>query len=218
MKRRSAGMTERDDLPAPAARATTRATPPAATRAAIRVVEPADTLGAPDPSGRLDARAPESFDAFYRREFVSLLVLARALVGSAQAEDVAQEAMLVAFRRWRAIAEVRSPAAYVRGICLHKAVTVVRRRALERQLWGRFGAPATVGGADLSQESGALWEAVRRLPRRQAQAMALHYALDLPVADVAEVLGCAEGTVKVHLHRARAALADTLRAAEEGRS
>jgi RNA polymerase sigma-70 factor (ECF subfamily) len=48
--------------------------------------------------------------------------------------------------------------------------------------------------------------------------MALHYALDLPVADVAEVLGCAEGTVKVHLHRARAALADTLRAAEEGRS
>jgi RNA polymerase sigma-70 factor (ECF subfamily) len=217
MKRRSAGMTERDDLPAPAARATTRATPPAATRAAIRVVEPADTLGAPDPSGRLDARAPESFDAFYRREFVSLLVLARALVGPAHAEDVAQEAMLVAFRRWRAVAEARSPAAYVRGICVHKAVTVVRRRTLERQLWGRFGAPAAVGSDDLPQESSTLWQAVRALPRRQAQAMALHYALDMSVADVAEVLGCSEGTVKVHLHRARATLAATLGTAEEER-
>jgi outer membrane protein assembly factor BamB len=41
---------------------------------------------------------------------------------------------------------------------------------------------------------------VRSLPRRQAQVVALHYLGDLPVAEIARVLGCAEGTVKAHLH------------------
>ena len=75
---------------------------------------------------------------FYRREFPRLLVLARALVGSAWAEDVAQESLMVAYRRWPTIAALQSPGGYVRGICLHKATTVVRRRTLERQILGRL--------------------------------------------------------------------------------
>jgi DNA-directed RNA polymerase specialized sigma24 family protein len=43
----------------------------------------------------------------------------------------------------------------------------------------------------------------------------LFYALDLPVAEVAATLGCAEGTVKVHLSRARKELASRLGATEE---
>ena len=69
-----------------------------------------------------------------------MLVLSRALVGAAHAEDVAQEALLVAFRRWQEIGNMRSPAGYVRGICLHKAVSVTRRRNLERQILGRLTA------------------------------------------------------------------------------
>lgn len=56
-------------------------------------------------------------------------------------------------------------------------------------------------------EDEQVWSAVRALPKRQAQVVALHYALDLSVAEVAATLGCAEGTVKAHLSRARAALA-----------
>ena len=56
---------------------------------------------------------------------------------------------------------------------------------------------------------------MRLLPRRQAQTVALFYALDMSVADIAGILGCAEGTVKVHLHRARASLAATLHQGEE---
>jgi RNA polymerase sigma-70 factor (ECF subfamily) len=44
---------------------------------------------------------------------------------------------------------------------------------------------------------------VRRLPPRQAQAVVLHYVEDLTVADIASVLGVAEGTVKALLHQAR---------------
>ena len=61
---------------------------------------------------------------------------------------------------------------------------------------------------------------VKRRPydnsRRQAQAIALHYIYDLGVADIASTLGCTEGTVKVHLSRGRAALAQRMhRSAEE---
>jgi RNA polymerase sigma-70 factor (ECF subfamily) len=160
----------------------------------------------------------EPFDAFYRREFPRLLVLSRALVGAAYAEDVAQESLLVAYRRWRSIAAMRSPAGYVRGICLHKAVSVVRRRSLEARLLGRISSN-TVWSADaLSEDSERFWKEVRALPRRQAQAVALHCALDMSVADIAEVLDCAEGTVKVHLHRARATLAASLHLGEEAQA
>jgi RNA polymerase sigma-70 factor (ECF subfamily) len=40
--------------------------------------------------------------------------------------------------------------------------------------------------------------------------VALHYLEDLSVADIARVLGCAEGTVKAHLHHGREALARRL--------
>ena len=53
----------------------------------------------------------------------------------------------------------------------------------------------------LSAEAGEFWHAVRRLPKRQAQAVALHYLEDASVAEIAAIMGCAENTVKVHLHR-----------------
>ena len=61
----------------------------------------------------------------------------------------------------------------------------------------------------------AFWELVRALPRRQAQSVALHYLFDLSVADVAATLGIAEGSVKVHLSRARQTLAARLSGQEE---
>ena len=163
----------------------------------------------------------EPFEDFYLREFPHLTVLAGALLGPAAAEDVAQESLLVAFRRWGAIGKMRSPAGYVRGICAHKATSLARRRTLERKLWRRLtaGRPEDVSADEdeLSVETRLFWSQIRALPPRQAQAAALHYALDMPVADVAEVLGCAEGTVKAHLHRARTTIAAALNLSEEHR-
>ena len=55
-----------------------------------------------------------------------------------------------------------------------------------------------------------LWMEVRRLPRRQQQAVVLHYRLDLPVEDVAELMELSAGTVRTHLARARHALRRSL--------
>jgi len=59
-------------------------------------------------------------------------------------------------------------------------------------------------------QHGDVWRAVRELPRRQAQVVALHYVYDLRIGDIASTLGVTEGTVKTQLHRARATLADRL--------
>jgi RNA polymerase sigma factor (sigma-70 family) len=47
---------------------------------------------------------------------------------------------------------------------------------------------------------------VARLPRRQRAALVLRYFADLPVADVADLMGCSQGTVKALTHQAIAAL------------
>jgi RNA polymerase sigma-70 factor (ECF subfamily) len=63
---------------------------------------------------------------------------------------------------------------------------------------------------ELEEGDEAFWQAVRRLPPRQAQAVALYYLEDYSVRKIAEVLDCSEGTVKTHLSRARNAVARQL--------
>ena len=168
------------------------------------------------PGPRPVARSLEPFEVFYRREYPRLLVLSRALAGASAAEDVAQETMLVAYRRWSHIALLDSPTGYVRGICLHKSRSVTRRLIVERKALLRYAVlPPSARCDALEPDSERYWAEVRRLPRRQAQAIVLYYALDLPVADIASTLGCAEGTVKVHLSRARATLAARMGHTEE---
>lgn len=137
-------------------------------------------------------------------------MLARALTGPSSAEDVAQETMLVAYRRWPEISLLDSPAGYVRGICLHKVSSVLRRLGVERRALQRYAARPVALLDPLDADSELFWTDVRRLPRRQAQATALFYALDLSVAEIAATLGCTEGSVKTHLSRGRATLADRL--------
>jgi len=55
-----------------------------------------------------------------------------------------------------------------------------------------------------------VWDAVRALPDRQRTAISLHYLLDLPYVEVAELMGMAEGTVAATLAAGRRQLAKTL--------
>jgi RNA polymerase sigma-70 factor (ECF subfamily) len=56
---------------------------------------------------------------------------------------------------------------------------------------------------------------VRELPPRQQQAVVLHYRLDLPVEEVARLMGLREGTVRTHLARARRVLLAELEGDED---
>lgn len=167
-----------------------------------------------DADAREDSSAEEqtieSFESFYLREFPRLVALARALAGDAAAQDIAQESLLVAYGKWEDVAGYPAPAAWVRGVCANKAVSAIRRRAAEVRALDRLRLTRAPATSTLSAENQTFWREVRRLPERQAQAVALFYVLDMSVADVAMTLECSEGTVKTHLSRARSALSQRL--------
>ena len=158
-----------------------------------------------------------TFDEFYAAELPRLVALARGLGPAHVAEDVAQEAMLVAYRRWREVAELERPDLWVRRTCANLAVSQFRRRMVELRVTARL-AGRRHPPVELSQAGEEFWTAVRGLPQRQAQAAALRYVYDMPVAEIAATLGITEGTIKQHLSRARQALAASLGATtqEEG--
>lgn len=161
-------------------------------------------------------RAVESFDVFYAREFERVVAVTLVLAGNrSTAEDLAQEAFLAAYRRWDRISGYDKPEMWVRRVAANRATSLVRRRVTEAKALLLMRGRATTESPPSSSESEVLWAEVRRLSKRQAQAVALFYAADLPLAEIADVLGCSEGTVKSHLKRARSTLARKLAYQEE---
>jgi len=161
-------------------------------------------------------RGVEDFDSFYRREFPRMVDLAYALSGSRIAsEDLAQEAMMAAHADWDRVGRLDRPGGWLRRVLLNRAASYYQRRRAEVRALGRLALLRGAPPARLDAEAREFWQLVRKLPGRQAQAVALHYLDDLSVAEMAEAMGCAESTVKVHLHRGRKALATALRIEEE---
>jgi RNA polymerase sigma-70 factor (ECF subfamily) len=151
-----------------------------------------------------------TFDDFYRREHRHVLGLAFVLTGNQWvAEDTAQEAFTAAFRRWRSIVAYDSPSAWIRRVTCNRAASVLRRRVREAKAVLRL-AGRTQAYIELDEGDEAFWQAVRQLPLRQAQVVALYYMEDYSVKEIAEVLDCSEGSVKTHLSRARNAVARQL--------
>lgn len=157
----------------------------------------------------VDLPVAGDFATFYRREFRSIRALAWALTGDAgTAEDVAQEAFLRAHSHWDRVARLDVPGAWVRRVALNLATSMLRRRGRELRALVRW--QARPSEAELAPHDEEFWAAVRSLPRGQASALVLHYYEDLPLSDIAAVMGIAEGTVKAHLHKGRRALARKL--------
>lgn len=169
-----------------------------------------DEAAVDPPMVRGGRMADDGFAAFALRERRRLVAFAWSLTGDlATAEDVAQEALEAAWHRWDRIGGYDKPGAWARRVVANRAAGRRRRSGRERRALARWaGRPADV--VELSPADDQFWRAVRDLPPRQSQAVALHYLEDRSIADIAAVLGCAEGTVKVHLHRGRLALARTL--------
>ena len=160
-------------------------------------------------TGRPDTAegASETFEELYAREFGSIVALAYALSGSrAAAEDLAQEAFLAAHRNWEKVADLDAPGAWVRRVAANMSVSAFRRGVAETKALARmaFGHQQVV--PELSADDAEFWRAVRSLPRRQAQVIALRYLEDLTLAEIAQILGTSDGTVKKQLHDGRRAV------------
>jgi RNA polymerase sigma-70 factor (ECF subfamily) len=144
------------------------------------------------------------FVQLYQAEHDKVLRATWAFWGDREvAEDATQEAFVRALERWPRLRDQPWVTGWVTSTALNAA-----RRLQRRRRWLHWVETATVKAAMGVDAAGAveLWQVVRALPRRQREAVTLHYLADLPVAEVARLMGCREGTVKAHLAHARKAL------------
>jgi RNA polymerase sigma-70 factor (ECF subfamily) len=148
------------------------------------------------------------FADFYSATFRALTLQLYAYTGDlSEAQDVVQEAFSRALPRWSKLSGYDDPAAWVRRVAWNLATSRWRRA---RRLLDLTRHQRTEPVAGPSPDRIALMEALTTLPPRHRQAVVLHYLADLPVTEIADITGVAEGTVKSWLHRARAALAVTM--------
>jgi RNA polymerase sigma-70 factor (ECF subfamily) len=148
------------------------------------------------------ARIPGRFEEFFQEEYRPMVALAYALTGRWDvAEDLAQEGFLRAHRDWQRVGAMEYPGAWMRRVVTNLAMSRFRRlrsaAAAALRLTVDTSAPAP------EPPHATFWEEVRDLPKRQRQVIALRYVEDLTVADIAAILGVAEGTVKALLHQGR---------------
>lgn len=171
---------------------------------------------------RIAARDDAAFDVLVARYQARAYRLAWSLLRDAEdARDASQEAFI---RVWEAAERFRGDARFstwfyriLVNVCLdHKRrgrwwTRLVARdidRDRDESLVERQPAPGPDPGDHASerQTMTRLWNAVHQLSAQQRAAVILYAQEHLSTAEIAEVLKVAEPTVRVHLHRAVAAL------------
>jgi RNA polymerase sigma-70 factor (sigma-E family) len=145
------------------------------------------------PAPTFDELAAATWPALYRYAYL--------LTGqSADAEDLAQQTLLKAYRAWSRVIASQSPTAYLRRTLTNTFLS--QRRPKKRRLEVLTPAPpedahAPAGGPE---DRMLLWPHVASLAPRQRAVIVLRYYEDLSEQEIAEVLGCSRGTVKSSAH------------------
>lgn len=151
----------------------------------------------------------DAFDAFYRASSRRVLGHVYLSTGDlAASEDAVAEAFARAWQRWSSVRKADSPEAWVRTVATRIAISNWRK--LRNRLVAQRRAHDEDPLPGLSPDHVALVAALRQLPDRQRQAIVLHHLADRSVADIADELDVAQGTVKAWLSRGRTAMRDHL--------
>ena len=184
---------------------------------ALPVVEPWEhetTDGPPVPAPF--ERFTDDYTTFFRRELRSLVALAAAIAGAGPRRGdrpggappgpprVGPHRPLRQARRLGAAGH-------------HQPGHLVAAPPPSRAARARSGWPPGASSTRRRPRSTSSGRSSGGCPHRQAAAVALYYLDDLSIAEIADALGCAEGTAKAHLHQARRTLADHLRDQEHDR-
>ncbi|GAA3265295.1 SigE family RNA polymerase sigma factor [Dactylosporangium vinaceum] len=146
-------------------------------------------------------RAEQDYVAYVEARLPSLRRVARLVVGDGhRADDAVQDALSVLYRRWGRLTDVANLDAYVHTMVVRACLSYRRHRWARVLL--RDDPPDTPveSGSRQVDEWLTLRAALHRLPEAQRMVVILRYLCDMPVAEVAKVLKCSEGTVKSRTH------------------
>jgi RNA polymerase sigma-70 factor (ECF subfamily) len=147
----------------------------------------------------------------------------RIVLDSSQVQDCVQEVWLKVFRNLDRFRSGRSFAAWLNTVAANTAIDYYRKWIRQRNHHNMNVTRVEALAADkppgrhpsdkaLIQQK--IQEALEEISVNQRAAFTLRYFEEMPTADIARILGCTEGTVRVHLRRSllalRARLAGTL--------
>jgi RNA polymerase sigma-70 factor (ECF subfamily) len=124
------------------------------------------------------------------------------------AEDIAQEGFLRAYRELHRFREEDPFRPWLLRIVTNLALNETRRRRRGLAILERFRSqpPRREAAAEaiafVSEESREVWQAMDRLAPDDRLILYLRYFLELSEAEMARIIGKAQGTVKSRLHRA----------------
>jgi len=149
----------------------------------------------------IDSREGDRLADLYRRHATDAVRLA-------MAEDVAHEAFVRMFGRFRDLRHPEAFGSYLRTTIVNLTRSQFRRSRLERAYLERQ--PRVEPAVPAAAERQEMWDALLRLPERQRAAIVLRYYEDLTEARTADVLGCRVGTVKSLVSRGLARLREEM--------
>ena len=141
-----------------------------------------------------------SFEQAYARLYPDVVRSAWSICRDrARAEELAQEAFVRAYRRWTKLERGGYAEAWLHRAVMNLALTHVQRAKRGRVLEAFGLAPRH---SELTPEvEDWLVDLLGRLPRRQREAVFLRVVTDLSEREVAALMGCSTGSVKVHKKR-----------------
>ncbi len=146
------------------------------------------------------------FAELFRAEYPGLVRELRLILGDQRlAEDVAAEGFVELWRHWETVGGFNRPGAWVRRVALRKAGRARWRRRRRRVVEASFHPMQSADDDNVD-----LVAALGQLSKAQRTAVVMHHLGGWPTADIAEVLGCADVTVRSHLSRGRHRLAELL--------
>jgi RNA polymerase sigma factor (sigma-70 family) len=134
------------------------------------------------------------FSVFLEREREVVYRVLVGLVGPDDADDCFQETFIKALRAYPGLRDARNLRGWVLTIARRTAIDSVRARGRRPD---RLDDPDGIEAPAAPEPSDpALWAAVRALPPRQREAVALHHMGGLPYAEVGQAMGCSEDAAR----------------------
>jgi RNA polymerase sigma-70 factor, ECF subfamily len=181
-------------------------------------------------TARADAAAPDevlvvasilgdlgAFDELVRRYRAAVVRTAQRIVGREDADDVAQESLLLAFKALPSIEDPSRFAAWLAVITRHHAIRFAKRQhsrtagsvELDEVLLDHISSLAAMVIVD-DESNEQLRKALAELPADYAAALSLRFLDEMPLKRIAAFLGVPVSTVKWRLHRGKQLLRERL--------
>ncbi|MEU4695188.1 SigE family RNA polymerase sigma factor [Actinoplanes sp. NPDC023714] len=152
------------------------------------------------------ASAEEEYVEYVAARVPALRRLAYVLTGDGhRADDLVQQTITTLYLKWPKARAADNLDAYVRTMLVRGYVDEKRLAWSKVRLFRQMPEPAPFEDSG-AEDREVLRKALKRVPRQQRAVLVLRFFYDLPVEEVAGILGCSAGTVKSHTSRGLAAL------------